>query len=98
MIEAGQAALSAVAQDADHKKVAVIHADIAQAQLRIGDVAEGIAYARRALDAAQRGESTWGLQHLTTVAKALSTQQAQAARDLLGDIAATRRTLGSSPA
>ncbi|ACZ91690.1 hypothetical protein Sros_9064 [Streptosporangium roseum DSM 43021] len=98
VIEAGQAALSAVAQDADHKKVAVIYADIAQAQLQIGDVAEGIAYARRALDAAQRGESTWGLQHLTTVEKALSTQQDQAARDLLGDIVSTRRTLGPSPA
>ncbi|MFI6888017.1 hypothetical protein [Streptosporangium canum] len=98
VIEAGQAALSAVAQDADHKKAAVIHAEIAQAQLQVGDVAEGVAYARRALDAAQRGESTWGLQHLTTVEKALSTQQDQAARDLLGDIVSTRRTLGSSPA
>ncbi|MEV0417992.1 hypothetical protein [Streptosporangium canum] len=96
--EAGQAALSAVAQDADHKKADVIHAEIAQAQLQVGDVAEGVAYARRALDAAQRGESTWGLQHLTTVEKALSTQQDQAARDLLGDIVSTRRTLGSSPA
>ncbi|MEU7990504.1 hypothetical protein AB0B56_37150 [Streptosporangium canum] len=90
--------MSAVAQDADHKKAAVIHAEIAQAQLQVGDVAEGVAYARRALDAAQRGESTWGLQHLTTVEKALSTQQDQAARDLLGDIVSTRRTLGASPA
>ncbi|MDP9866035.1 MULTISPECIES: helix-turn-helix domain-containing protein [Streptosporangium] len=98
VIEAGQAALSAVAQDADHKKVAVIYADIAQAQLQIGDVAEGVAYARRALDAVQRGESTWGLQHLTTVEKALATQQDQAARELLGDIVSTRRSLGPSPA
>ncbi|SFL05291.1 hypothetical protein SAMN05216275_15026 [Streptosporangium canum] len=98
VIEAGQAVLSAVAQDADHKKVAVIHADIAQAQLRIGDVAEGVAYAHRALDTAQRSGSTWGLQDLTALEKALVIQQDQAARELLGDITSTRRSLGSSPA
>ncbi len=96
VIEAGQAALSAIAQDSDHKKAAVVYADIAQAQLHIGDIAEGVAYARRALESARRSESTWGLQHLTTIEKALAAQQDQAARDLLGDITATRRSLGTS--
>ncbi|MFI7539208.1 XRE family transcriptional regulator [Streptosporangium sp. NPDC049376] len=98
VIEAGQAALSAVAQDTDHKKVAVVYADIAQAQLQIGDVTEGVTYARRALESARRSESTWGLQHLATVEKTLAVQKDQAARELLGDITSTRRALGTSPA
>ncbi|MEV8639449.1 hypothetical protein AB0395_48190 [Streptosporangium sp. NPDC051023] len=97
MIEAGQAALSAIGQDSDHKKAAVVYADIAQAQLQLGDIAEGVTYARRALESAQRSESTWGLQHLTTVEKALASHQDQAARALVGDITATRRSLGTSP-
>ncbi|MEV8635655.1 helix-turn-helix domain-containing protein [Streptosporangium sp. NPDC051023] len=98
VIEIGQAALSALGQDSDRKRAAVVYADIAQAQLQIGDVAEGVAYGRRALEAAQRSESTWGLQHLTTVEKALAARQDQTARELLGDIVATRRSLGTSPA
>ncbi|MFI7449996.1 hypothetical protein ACIBQX_21080 [Nonomuraea sp. NPDC049714] len=55
-------------------------------------------YARRALESAQRTESTWGLQHLGAVEKTLATQQDPVARELLGDLISTRRTLGSSPA
>ncbi|MEV7011155.1 XRE family transcriptional regulator [Streptosporangium sp. NPDC051022] len=98
VIEVGQAALSAIGHDTDRKRVAVVYADIAQAQLQIGDVAEGVAYGRRALESAQRSESTWGLQHLTTVEKVLAPQKDQAAQELLGDIVATRRSLGMSPA
>jgi hypothetical protein len=96
VIEAGEAALMAVAQDKERKRVSVVYADIAQAQLQIGDVTEGVAYARRALEAAQRTESTWGMQHLAKVEKALATRPDQAARDLLGDIRSTRRSLGPS--
>ena len=98
VIEAGQTALSAVAQGSDHKKAAIVYADIAQAQLQIGDIAEGVTYARRALEAAQRSESTWGIQHLATVEKALAPHSDHTVRELLGDIAATRRNEGSSPA
>ncbi|GLX09444.1 hypothetical protein Misp03_63700 [Microbispora sp. NBRC 16548] len=59
---------------------------------------EGVAYARRALEAAQRTESIWGVQHLAKVDKALTARPDRAARDLLGDIRATRRALGPSPA
>ena len=97
VIEAGQTALSAVAQESDHKKAAIVYADIAQAQLQIGDIAEGITYARRALEAAQRSESTWGIEHLATVEKALAPHTDHAVRELLGDIAATRRNQGPSP-
>lgn len=96
--EAGQAALAALGQGEDQKRVSVVYADIAQAQLQIGDVTEGVAYARRALEAAQRTESTWGMQHLAKVEKALAARPDQAARELLGDIRATRRALGPSPA
>ncbi|MGW5261786.1 helix-turn-helix domain-containing protein [Microbispora sp. NPDC004025] len=96
--EAGQAALAALGQDEDQKRVSVVYADIAQAQLQIGDVTEGVAYARRALEAAQRTESTWGVQHLAKVEKALAARPDHAARELLGDIRATRRALGPSPA
>ncbi|MEO3875698.1 helix-turn-helix domain-containing protein [Nonomuraea sp. B12E4] len=95
---AGQHALSSVDEDGDHKRIAVIYADVAQAQFQIGDISTGVTYARRALDAAQRTESTWGLQHLGNVEKALASQQDPAARELLGDLIFTRRTLGSSPA
>ncbi|MFI6899612.1 hypothetical protein ACIBKY_00045 [Nonomuraea sp. NPDC050394] len=97
MIEAGQAALDSIGRDTDHKRAAVIYADVAQSQFQIGDVAEGVAYARRALESAQRTESTWGLRHLTTVEKTLAGQQDQAARELLGDLIATRLALGTSP-
>ncbi|MEV0349497.1 hypothetical protein AB0H88_27300 [Nonomuraea sp. NPDC050680] len=55
-------------------------------------------HARRALESAQRSESTWALQHLAAIEETLAAQKDQAARELLGDLAATRRTLGSSPA
>lgn len=96
--EAGQAALTALGQDEDQKRVSVVYTDIAQAQLQIGDVTEGVGYARRALEAAQRTESTWGMQHLAKVEKALAARPDHAARELLGDIRATRRALGPSPA
>ncbi|WP_226873674.1 hypothetical protein [Microbispora sitophila] len=96
--EAGQAALAALGQDEDQKRVSVVYTDIAQAQLQIGDVTEGVTYARRALEAAHRTESTWGMQHLTKVEKALAARPDHAARELLGDIRATRRALGPSPA
>ncbi|MEU6725950.1 hypothetical protein ABZ917_19790 [Nonomuraea wenchangensis] len=95
---AGQQALSSVDGDGDHKRLAVIYADIAQAQFQIGDIPTGVTYARRALDAAQRTESTWGLQHLGNVEKALTGQRDPAARELLGDLISTRRALGLSPA
>ncbi|GIH65411.1 hypothetical protein Msi02_62280 [Microbispora siamensis] len=98
MAEAGQAALAALGQDEDQKRVSVVYADIAQAQLQLGDVTEGITYARRALEAAQRTESTWGMQHLAKVEKALAARPDYAARELLGDIRATRLALGPSPA
>ncbi|TQS20795.1 helix-turn-helix domain-containing protein [Microbispora hainanensis] len=96
--EAGRAALAALGQDEDQKRVSVVYTDIAQAQLQLGDVTEGVAYARRALEAAQRTESTWGMQHLAKVEKALAARPDHAARELLGDIRATRRALGPSPA
>jgi hypothetical protein len=86
-----------VGEDADHKRIAAIYADIAQAQFQIGDIPTGITYARRALESAQRTESMWGLQHLGTVEKTLASQQDPAARELLGDLVSTRRILGSSP-
>ncbi|MEV5555817.1 helix-turn-helix transcriptional regulator [Nonomuraea wenchangensis] len=95
---AGQQALTSVDGDGGHKRIAVIYADIAQAQFQIGDIPTGVTYARRALDAAQRTESTWGLQHLSNVEKALTGQRDPAARQLLGDLISTRRALGSSPA
>jgi hypothetical protein len=98
VIEAGQAAPSAVAQGSDHKKAAIVYADIAQVQLQIGDIAEGVTYARRALETAQRGESTWGIQHLATVEKALAPHSDHTVRELFGDIAATRRNERPSPA
>ncbi len=98
VIEAGQTALSAVGQESGHKKAAIVYADIAQTQLQIGDIAEGITYARRALASAQRSESTWGIQYLATMEKALEPHTDQAVRELLGDIAATRRNAGPSPA
>lgn len=98
VIAAGQQALSSLDEDGDHKRIAVIYADVAQAQFQIGDIPTGVTYARRALDSAQRTESTWGLQHLGTVEKALASQQDPAARELLGDLISTRRALGSSPA
>ena len=96
--EASQAALAALGPDEDQKRVSVVYADIAQAQLQLGDVTEGVAYARRALEAAQRTESTWGMQHLTKVEKALAARPDKAARELLGDLRANRRALGLSPA
>ncbi|MFG1941326.1 hypothetical protein [Nonomuraea sp. NPDC048826] len=98
VIAAGQQALSSLDDDGDHKRIAVIYADVAQAQFQIGDIPTGVTYARRALDSDQRTESTWGLQHLGTVEKALASQQDLAARELLGDLISTRRALGSSPA
>ncbi|MFI7452213.1 hypothetical protein ACIBQX_32280 [Nonomuraea sp. NPDC049714] len=73
MIAAGQQALSSVGEDADPKRIAAIYADIAQAQFQIGDIHTGITYARRALESAQRIESTWGLRHLGAVEKTLAT-------------------------
>lgn len=98
VLEAGQAPLDSIGQKTDHKRAAVIYTDVAKAQFQLGDTAEGVAYARRALEAAQRTESTWGLQHLLTIEKALADQQDHAARELLGDLIATRRGLGPSPA
>ncbi|MEV4582010.1 helix-turn-helix transcriptional regulator [Nonomuraea jabiensis] len=96
--DACQQALNSTDQDTDHKRTAIIWADIAQAQFQIGNSAAGVTYARRALESAQRTESTWGLQHLSTVEKTLTGQKDQAARELLGDLISTRRALGSSPA
>lgn len=96
--EAGQTALAALGQDEDQKRVSVVYADIAEAQLQLGNVTEGVAYARRALEAAQRTESTWGMQHLAKVEQALAAQLDHAARELLGDLRVTRRALGLSPA
>jgi hypothetical protein len=59
VIEAGQHALSSIGQVSDHKRAAVIYSDVSQGQFQIGDVAEGINYARRALESAQRTESKW---------------------------------------
>lgn len=98
VIDAGQTALDSIGHDTDHKRAAVIYADVAQAQFQIGATAEGVAYARRALESAQRTESTWGLQHLATFEKSLANQQGQGARELLGDLIATRRASGTSPA
>ncbi|WP_326647137.1 XRE family transcriptional regulator [Streptosporangium sp. NBC_01755] len=98
VVEAGQAALSAVGQDTDGKIAAIVYADIAQAQLQIGDIAEGVAYARQALDAAQRSETTWGLRRLTAVERVLASQSDRAARELVGDIVSTRQRLERSPA
>lgn len=99
LIETGDAALNAVDQDQDHKRASIVYADAAQAQLQLGNIAEGVAYARRALEAAQSAESTWGLHHLARVEKTLAVRPDKAARDLLGDILTTRRrALGSSPA
>jgi len=96
--EASQAALAALGPDQDRKRVSVVYADIAQAQLQLGDITEGVAYARRALEAAQRTESSWGMRHLAKIEKALAARPDQAARELLGDLRATRRALGQSPA
>ncbi|SDM17803.1 hypothetical protein [Nonomuraea jiangxiensis] len=59
VIDQGQAVLNALAHETDHKKIAAVHADIAAAQLRIGDLNEGIASGRLALETAQRTESRW---------------------------------------
>lgn len=96
VIDAGQAALSSISQDTDQKRSAVIYTDVAQAQFHLGDTTQGLTYARRALESAQRSESTWGLQHLATIEKTLAAQKDQASRELLSDLTSTRRTPGSS--
>ncbi|WP_434093923.1 hypothetical protein [Nonomuraea pusilla] len=98
VLQAGQTALDSIGEKSDRKRAAVIYADIAKARFRLGDTGEGVAYARRALEAAQRTESTWGLQHLATIETTLAGQHDQAARELLGDLIATRRGAGTSPA
>ncbi|MEV4080068.1 helix-turn-helix transcriptional regulator [Nonomuraea fuscirosea] len=69
VIAAGQHALGSVGEDADHKRIAVIYADVAQAQFQIGDIPTGITYARQALEsvACQKDGTTWlprGRDHL----------------------------------
>ncbi|MBT2235137.1 helix-turn-helix domain-containing protein [Nonomuraea sp. NEAU-A123] len=98
VIDAGQAALGSISQDTDQKRSAVIYTDVAQAQFQLGDTTQGLTYARRALESAQRSESTWGLQHLATIEKTLAAQKDHAARELLSDLTSTRWTRGSSPA
>ncbi|SDM08324.1 hypothetical protein SAMN05421874_1389 [Nonomuraea maritima] len=82
----------------DQKRTAIIHTDVAQAQFQIGDSTAGVTYARRALESAQRTESTWGLQHLGSIEKTLASQRDHGARELLGDLLSKRHALGSSPA
>jgi hypothetical protein len=94
VIETGQATLSAVAQGREHKKAAIVYADITQAQLQIGDIAKGVTYARRALEAAQRSESTWGIQHLATVEKALAPHSDHTVREDGPERPESRRAAG----
>ncbi|MEV4177708.1 hypothetical protein [Nonomuraea sp. NPDC049709] len=61
LIDEGQAALNALAHETDHEKIAAVHADIAAAQLRIGNLNDGITSGHLALETAQRTESRWAL-------------------------------------
>ncbi|MEV0161060.1 helix-turn-helix domain-containing protein [Nonomuraea fuscirosea] len=93
VIDEGQAALYALSHEADHKKIAAVHADIAAAQLRIGDLNEGITSGHRALETAQRTESRWAFQQLAAVENALSGKRDASACDLLAAINAAHRSL-----
>ncbi|MGW5687375.1 helix-turn-helix domain-containing protein [Nonomuraea sp. NPDC003754] len=96
-LDAGQTALDSIGQKADQKRAAIIYADVARAQFQLGDVAEGVNYARRALEATQRIESRWGFQHLFAVETILANQHNEASRELLGDLIAARRKLRPTP-
>ncbi len=98
VIDEGQTALNALSHETDHKKIAAVHADIAAAQLRIGDLNEGITSGRRALETAQRTESRWAFQQLTGVEKALTGKRDPSARELLAAINSAHRSLNQSPA
>ncbi|MFI7617179.1 hypothetical protein ACIBP6_38730 [Nonomuraea terrae] len=98
VVSATQRALGSIDQHTDQKRTAIIYTDVEQAQFQIGDSTAGVIYARRALESAQRTESTWGLQHLGTIEKTLASQLNHVARELLGDLISKRRALGSSPA
>lgn len=97
VIDESQAALSALSHETDHKKIAAVHADIAAAQLRIGDLNEGITGGRLALDTAQRTESRWAFQQLAGVERALSGKRDPSARELLAAITSAHRSLSRSP-
>ncbi|MGW4412943.1 helix-turn-helix domain-containing protein [Nonomuraea sp. NPDC004702] len=96
-LQAGQSALDSIGHDTSHKRAAIIYTDMAKAQFQLGDITEAITHARRALDTARRAESTWGLQHLATIEKTLAGQRDPSARELLGDLIATRRDTGPPP-
>ncbi|WP_198152793.1 helix-turn-helix domain-containing protein [Pseudofrankia sp. DC12] len=98
VLAAGQAALAAADQDPGFKHVSLVYADIAHAQLSLGDATEGLTYARRALESAQRAESTWGLRHLARVESALTASRHPGAREILADIASARLSQPGSPA
>ncbi|MGP4094285.1 hypothetical protein [Nonomuraea sp. KM90] len=97
-IDEGQAALNALSHETDHKKIAAVHADIAAAQLRIGDLDEGIAGGRLALETAQRTESGWAFQQLAGVENALTGKRDATARELLAAINAAHRSLSQPSA
>ncbi|MBF8193762.1 helix-turn-helix domain-containing protein [Nonomuraea sp. K274] len=98
VIDEGQAALNALSHETDHKKIAAVHADIAAAQLRIGDLNEGITSGRPALETAQRTESRRAFQQLAGVENALTGKRDASARELLAAINSAHRSLSQPSA
>lgn len=75
------------------KRAALINADVGIASVRLGDIASGISYGRRSLEAVRVSETTFGMWRLVDLAKALSHDSR--ARDLCAEVRQVRRSLVS---
>ncbi|WP_326637001.1 XRE family transcriptional regulator [Streptosporangium sp. NBC_01755] len=72
------------------KKLCVVKADMAIARIRLGDIKEGVAYARSSLAATDAMASPLGWDRLDQVAKELRDSRATAAREFRAEYIATR--------
>lgn len=75
------------------KRAALINADVGIASVHLGDVASGINYGHRSLDAVRASETSFGLWRLEDLARALA--QEPRARELCTEIKQARLALAS---
>jgi transcriptional regulator with XRE-family HTH domain len=75
------------------KRAALVNADLGVASVRLGDVAGGIDYGRRSLDAVRAAETSFGLWRLEELAEVLARDSR--ARDFCSEVRQARRHLAS---
>jgi transcriptional regulator with XRE-family HTH domain len=75
------------------KSAALMNADVGLASVRLGDIASGIDYGHRSLEAVRAAETSFGLWRLEELAKALA--QDSRAREFCSEVRQMRRALSS---